>query len=271
MERHSGNYAMVNGLNMYYEIHGNGFPLVLLHGGGSTISTTFGSILPVLVKTNKIIAVELQAHGHTRDINRPLTFEQDADDVAGVLKKLGITSSNFLGFSNGGTTCIQLAIRHPDLVKKLVLIAAVFKRSGFIPGFWDVMKGANIDNMPKPLKEAYLAINSDREGLLAMFNRDKNRMLEFSDINDSNIRQISSPALVISGDRDVILAEHSLELSRTLRNSRLLIMPGEHGEYIGEICTLRSESIIPRLAAEFIDEFLRESDHIHTSIDAAYH
>src|SRR5258706_8303945 len=84
----TGKYANVNGLKMYYEVYGNGFPLVLIHGGGSTIGTTFGRILPVLAKTNKLIAVEMHDHGHNSDIDRPLSFEQDADDVAGILKKI---------------------------------------------------------------------------------------------------------------------------------------------------------------------------------------
>lgn len=272
MESATGYYAMVNGLNMYYEIHGNGFPLVLLHGGGSTINTTFGRILPVLAKNNRIIVVELQAHGHTKDIDRPLSFEQDADDVARLMEQLNISSANFLGFSNGGTTCMQIAIRHSRLVNKLVLIAAAYKRSGFVPGFWDGMNRTTIENMPQPLKDAYMEINPDQKGLIAMFNRDKDRMMNFPDIIDRSIREISAHTLVISGDRDVILAEHSLELSKTLRNCRLLIIPGEHGEYIGEICSLHSESKIPFLTAEFVDEFFHEvAIQNQTSTNAGYH
>src|SRR5690349_9775675 len=117
-------YASVNGLKMYYEIHGSGSPLVLIHGGGSTIMTTFGRIMPELAKTHRVIAVELQAHGHTPDIDRPLSFEQDADDVAALVKHLQLGKAGFIGFSNGGTTCLQMGIRHPELVNKLVLIAA---------------------------------------------------------------------------------------------------------------------------------------------------
>src|SRR5215471_18855045 len=97
-----GRYAAVNGLRIYYEIHGSGRPLVLLHGGGSTIESTFGRILPELAKGHQVIAVELQAHGHTKDIDRPLSFEQDADDVADLLKQLQVEKADFMGFSNGG-------------------------------------------------------------------------------------------------------------------------------------------------------------------------
>lgn len=97
---------------------------MLVHGGGSTIESTFGRVLPELAKAHQVIAVELQAHGHTKDIDRPLSFAQDADDVAALLKQLRVEKADFMGFSNGATTCIQVAIRHPNLVNKLVLASA---------------------------------------------------------------------------------------------------------------------------------------------------
>src|SRR6185437_974999 len=103
-------YAEVNGIRMYYEIHGEehgGLPLVLIHGGGSTIESTFRTVLPLLAQAHKVVALELQAHGRTSDRDAPESFEQDADDVAGLLKHLGITKANILGFSNGGTTTLQ--------------------------------------------------------------------------------------------------------------------------------------------------------------------
>src|SRR4051812_23362313 len=105
----ASHYANVNGLEMYYEIHGSGRPLVLIHGGGSTIESNFGRILPELAKSHLVIAVELQAHGHTADIDRPLSFEHDADDVAELLKQVHIGKADILGFSNGGTTALQIA------------------------------------------------------------------------------------------------------------------------------------------------------------------
>src|SRR6187431_2290462 len=114
-------YASVNGLKMYYEIHGSGFPLVLIHGGGSTIQTTFGRVIDSLAKDHQVIAVEMQAHGHTPDIERPLSFEQDADDIAELLKQLKITKADIFGFSNGASTTLELAIRHPALINKIVV------------------------------------------------------------------------------------------------------------------------------------------------------
>lgn len=160
---------------MYYEIHGPGDartpPLVLLHGGGSTIGTTFGRILPELAKTRQVIAVELQAHGHTRDIDRPLSFEQDADDVAALLAQLQLEKADAMGFSNGGTTALQVAIRHPKLVNKLVLASTTYQRDGMRPGFFEGFQNATLEQMPQPLKDAYLEANPDRKGLQAMFDR----------------------------------------------------------------------------------------------------
>src|SRR5262245_28562802 len=138
-----GRYAAVNELKLYYEIHGRGRPLVLIHGGGSTIESTFGRILPDLAKTHQVIAVELQAHGHTLDIDRPLSFEQDADDVAALLKQLKVEKADIMGFSNGGTTALQIGIRHPELVNKLVLLSAAYKRRGMRSGFFEGFQGAS--------------------------------------------------------------------------------------------------------------------------------
>jgi pimeloyl-ACP methyl ester carboxylesterase len=251
-------YAPVNGLKMYYEIHGSGRPLVLLHGGGSTIESTFGRILPEMAKTHQVIALELQAHGHTKDIDRPLSFEQDADDVAALLKQLKIEKADIMGFSNGGTTALQIAIRHPALVNKLVLASATFKRDGMQHGFFDGFKNASLEMMPQPLKEAYLKANPGSNGLQAMFNRDVARMIAFKDISDAVIKAIRAPALVINGDTDVVRAEHALELSRTLPHAKLAILPGGHGDYIGEICAPDKNSKIPPLVTAMIEEFFKQ-------------
>lgn len=254
----TGQYAPVNGLQLYYEIHGSGYPLVLLHGGGSTIATTFARILPQLAKTHQVIAIELQAHGHTLDIDRPLSFEQDADDVATLLNLLKIDKANFMGFSNGGTTCLQIGIRHAQVVNKLVLASATFKRNGMIPGFFDGFEFVTLDHMPPLLKEAYLAANPSPEGLQAMFNRDVARMVAFKDIGDADIKAIQAPTLVINGYADVITPEHALALSRLLPNAQLAILPGGHGDYIGEICAPDQQSKLPDLVTVMIDDFLNE-------------
>ena len=122
----NGSYAFVNGLNMYYEVHGAGQPLVLLHGTFSAIGTSFGKLLPSLAKTRQVIAFELQGHGRTADIDRPLTLEGLADDVAAALQQLGIERADIFGYSMGAGVTLHVAIRYPDLVRKLVFASVSY-------------------------------------------------------------------------------------------------------------------------------------------------
>ena len=114
-------HADVGRLHMYYEEAGTGRPLVLLHGGGSTAQTSFGQIIPTLARTHRVIAPEMQGHGHTPDLDRPFSFEQMAADTAALLEQFGVRSADIMGFSNGGMVALQLAARHPALVHKLVI------------------------------------------------------------------------------------------------------------------------------------------------------
>jgi pimeloyl-ACP methyl ester carboxylesterase len=253
----SSHYANVNGLNLYYEIRGNGNPLVLLHGGGSTIFSTYGRMVPTLARSHQVIGVELQAHGHTLDIDRPLSFEQDADDVAGLLNQLQIEKADIMGFSNGGTTSLQIAIRHPRVVNKLVLASTAYKRDGLQRGFFDGFANATLANMPQQLQDAYLQANPDPMGLQRMFDRDVARMVAFKDISDADIHAIQAPALVVNGDAEVVRVEHAFALSRTLPQAQLAILPGGHGDYIGEVCAANPHSEIPVLVTAMIAEFLK--------------
>jgi len=257
-------YAQVNGLKVYYEIHGSSLtdkhavPLVLIHGGGSTIETTFGKILPLLSKNRMVIAVELQAHGRTPDIERPLTFKQDADDVASLLKQLKVAKADFFGFSNGGSTALQIGIRHPGIVNKLIIASAMYKRDGLYPWFWEFMNKASLENMPQNLKDAYLKVAPDPNDLQSMHDKDAKRMLEFKDWPDEDLNSITAPAMIIIGDKDVIRPEHALEMSRLLSNSKLVILPGGHGTYIGEVTMANENSRIHQATVLLIEEFLNE-------------
>jgi pimeloyl-ACP methyl ester carboxylesterase len=284
----SAGTARVNGIDMYYEVHDakisdhsstaipqgadadrqratalppgtSAIPLVLIHGGGSTIESTFGNMIPLLITNHKVIAVELQAHGRTSDRDAPESFEQDADDVAGLLKFLKVEKANVLGFSNGGTTTLQLAIRHPEIINKIIAISATYERAGMIKGFFDGMKGATPDDMPPPLITAFLKVNSDKDKLAIMFDKDKQRMLNFTDISNDKIASIKSPALIISGDDDVVLPEHALKLSRTIPDAKLLIVPGTHGSFIGEVCTANKGSRSVEATTIFVTQFLNEA------------
>jgi pimeloyl-ACP methyl ester carboxylesterase len=252
-------HAPVNGINMYYEIHGQGnIPLVLIHGGGSTIESTFAHILPLFAAHNKVIAIELQAHGRTSDRNAPESFEQDADDVAALLKYLKIDKANILGFSNGGSTALQIAIRHSGIVNKIIAIAAASKRDGLIPGFFDFMQTASIDNMPAFLKTAFLKVNPSEAGLLNMFNKDKQRMINFKDWPDDMLQSIKAPTLFIAGDNDVVTPEHNLQMARLIKGAQVMILPGIHGQCLGEAGSYKAGSKQPEVTAILVQEFLNE-------------
>jgi pimeloyl-ACP methyl ester carboxylesterase len=266
-------YAPVNGLNMYYEVWGNsaGTPLVLLHGGGSTIQTTFGKILPSLAKSRQIIAFEQQGHGHTNDIvDRPFTFEQSADDAAALLQHLKIEQADLFGFSNGGHIALQVAIRHPNVVRKLVVASAGVKRNGHYVEFWEFMNQATLEAMPKELREAYVNVAPHPEQLPTFFDKCAKRMREFTDWPTRDIQAITVPTLVMIGDADNVRPEHAVEMFRWLQHAQLAVIPGGHGAAIGEVTAARFEgsqvkfgvgdsgqqSKLPELVAAMIEEFL---------------
>lgn len=248
-------YSLVNGIKMYYEIYGEGEPLLLIHGGGSTIQTTFEKVIPLFAKSRKVIAVELQAHGRTEDRDVQNSFEQDADDVAALLGNLHINSTDVFGFSNGGNAAMQLAIRNPHLVKKAIIASSFYRRDGFYPWFWEFMPGATLQNMPAELQQAFLALTPDQGKLEAMHNKDRDRMLNFKDWPDEALKAIKAPCLLIMGDRDAIKVEHAVVMSQLIPDCRLAVLPAGHGEYIGEI-TFKTPSNLPPLTVALAEDFL---------------
>jgi pimeloyl-ACP methyl ester carboxylesterase len=239
---------------MYYEIHGTGgTPLVLLHGGGSTIETTFGHILPMLAKKRQVIAFEQQGHGRTTDIaDRPFTFVQSADDAAALLRHLKIDKADFFGFSNGGSIAVQIAIRHPKIVRKLVLVSALIGRDGADPQFWESMKAPTLESMPADLRDAYVKVAPHPEQLQSFFDKSVKRMQDFKDMPHADIRAIKAPALIVIGDQDVIRPEHAVDMYRLLTAARLAILPAGHGTFM----EAGGGSTLPSLTVSMVEEFL---------------
>jgi pimeloyl-ACP methyl ester carboxylesterase len=246
----------VNGIKMYYEMYGEGNPLVLLHGGGSTIQSTWGRIIPMLSKDHKVIAMDLQNHGRSGHRKEPETFPQDARDVVELLRQLNISKADFFGFSNGGETCIQIAIDHPGIINKLILCSAPYKISGFQPGFFEMMNQVSFDQMPDKLKEEFLKVNNDSALLMHMFESDANRMKNFKGWTDEQVQSIQAPTLLINGDKDVLTPEHAVEMHRMIKNSSLAVLPGVHGECIGEVTTLRNDGKDSIYIIPMIESFL---------------
>jgi pimeloyl-ACP methyl ester carboxylesterase len=234
-----GQYVNVNGLKMYYEIHGEGQPLVLLHGAFSAIGTSFGKLLPELAKSRQVIAFELQGHGHTADIDRPLSYEQMADDTVAALQQLGIEQADFFGYSMGSAVALQVAIRHPEMVRKLVFASVSYKLDGLHPGLMDGLAQMTPDMMVgSPWHEEYKQIAPNPDDFDALFTKVMQMDQELEDIPDEVIATIKSPALLIIGDSDIIRPEHAVEMFRLfgggimgdtpagLPNSQLAILPG---------------------------------------------
>lgn len=255
-------HAPVNGIRMYYEVHGQseGTPLLLLPGGGSTIDATYGRILSLFARHRTVVALEEQNHGRTSHRDVPERFTTSADDVAALLGHLGIQKADIMGFSNGASVAMQVAIRHPNLVRKLVFASSMTRRSGAPPQFWQAMSKATFADMPQPLKDAFLAVNPDPQQLRDMFDKDVERMQNFVDTSDEDVKSIAAPTLIIAGDRDVPTPEHAVELTRLLPSARLLILPGGHGEYLGELIEGRKDSRYPDLTAWLIEQFLDAPD-----------
>ena len=232
-------YASVNGLQMYYEIHGTGQPLVLIHGAFSAIGTSFGALLPELAKTRQVIAFEMQAHGRTADIDRPLSLEQMADDTAAAIRQLGIDQADIFGYSMGAAVALHLVIRHPGVVRKLVVASSSFNMAGIHPGLMDGLGEMKPEMMfGSPWHEEYLRIAPNPDGFAALFAKKTQMDRGIQDIPAEAIKAITAPTLIIIGDSDLIRPEHAVEMFRLLGggvfgdspaglpNSQLAILPG---------------------------------------------
>jgi pimeloyl-ACP methyl ester carboxylesterase len=196
-------YAPVNGINVYYEVYGEGRPLVLLHGAFYTIDMNWGQLIPELSKTRKVIAIEMQGHGHTPFSDRELSITTFANDVEKVMDYLKIDSADVAGFSMGGSVAYQFAVQSPKRLRKLVIISSTYKTNGWLPivnGRFKDFKPEFFDNTP--IKTAYDAVAPDK----TKWRKFLEQMFAFTkvpfNVGDSNISKIAAPVLIISGDND---------------------------------------------------------------------
>jgi pimeloyl-ACP methyl ester carboxylesterase len=210
---------------MYYEAHGTGSPLVLLHGGSATIDSSFGSVLPALAKSRQVIAVEQQGHGHTADIPRPLSYEQMADDTAALLRLLKVEGADLLGWSDGANVALQMALRHPNLVRKLIVSGANYNNAGIDPEAMQWLKATTPDNWPKEFQEAYVRAAPDPKQWPTLINKLKKMWLEFKGWRPEDIQRIEAPVLVIIGDADMVRPEHAVQMFRLLPYGQLAVLP----------------------------------------------
>ncbi len=215
-------YAPVNGLNLYYEIHGSGAPLVLLHGGfGAT--GMFGELLPALAAHRRVIAVDLQGHGRTADIDRPLRIESMADDIAALLAHLGLATASLMGYSLGGAVALQTAIRHPGLVDKLVVVSTAHKRAAWYPeslAAMDQMGAATAEPMKQtPLYESYAAVAPRPEDWITLWAKMGDLLRQNYDWSDG-VAGLTTPTMLVFGDADSVSPAHAAEFFGLLGGGR---------------------------------------------------
>lgn len=255
-------YADNGDLRMYYEAHGEAradqTPLLLIHGGGSTIETNFAELMPILAESRQVIAVEEEGHGRTAPIDRPLTAEDSAEDVVAVLKELRVTTVDVLGFSAGGHTALALAMRHPAIVRRLIAASTFASRDAMVDEFWVGMEKATVEDMPDAYKEADRRLNPDPLHLERLFELDSQRTLTFPGWSDAELGTITAPTLVLSADRDVIRPEHAVRMSRAIPGARLMIVPGNHGDYLGELGASDGDMWTMRATVPYLLRFLDE-------------
>jgi pimeloyl-ACP methyl ester carboxylesterase len=234
-----GKYANVNCLNLYYETYGTGKPLVLLHGGfGST--GMFAPILPALAENRQVIAVDLQGNGRTADIDRPFSFELMADDIAGLIRRLELDKVDVAGFSLGGGVALQTTIRHPDAVRKLVLVSTPYKRDGWYPEMREGMASLNAEAMAQtPLYQAYVSIAPKPEDWPALVTKTRNLLAKDYDWSTA-VAAIKTPTMIVVGDADGLRPAHAVQFFELLgggkrdagwdgsgmSDARLAILPG---------------------------------------------
>ena len=208
-------YAPVNGIKVYYEVYGEGRPLVLLHGAFWTIDMNWGQLIPELSKTRKVSAIELQGHGQTPFSDRKLSFSALASDVEGVMNYLKIDSADVTGYSMGGAVAYQFAIQNPKRLKKLVIISATYKSTGWLPEVTSAFKAFKPEFFTNsPMKTAYDAVAPDKTKWTKFLEQMFAFAAEPFDFGESNISKISAPVLIISGDNDGL---DKIELMKTYK------------------------------------------------------
>lgn len=208
-------YAPVNGLKMYYEIHGSGEPVVLLHGAFMAITDDWSVWVNELAKTRRVIAVEMQGHGRTADTKRDITYENLSDDVAALLDHLKIPSADIVGYSLGGGTAIECAIRHPEKVRKVVSISAPMRRDGWVKEANDAWPSFNADMFKgTPAEAGWKKLNPVPTGFTAFFDHIKAMAMRPYDLGADNLRASKAPMFFIHGDADGVRLDHIAEMYR---------------------------------------------------------
>ena len=257
-----GGLASVNGIELSYEVHGSGAPLIMLHGGLATGELQFGQLVPILAQTRRVVLVDLQGHGRTADVDRPLAYETMADDVAGLIGLLGLGRADLFGYSLGGGVALQAAIRHPDAIGKMVVASAAFQRDGWYPEVNAATAGLNADvaaaMVATPLYEAYARVAPRPEDWPRLVTKIGQLLARDYDWSAA-VAAIAAPTLLVYGDADSVRPEHATELFRLLGGGlpgdfaplpadQLAVLPGTAHSAV----TFRVD-LLPPIVVPFLD------------------
>ncbi|MFG1608672.1 alpha/beta fold hydrolase [Actinoplanes sp. NPDC049265] len=247
-------------MTLYRQVHGEPVagtaPLLLIHGGGATIETNWSALIPLLTPTRQVVAVELQGHGRTPYAGGTISFENSADEVAEVVRELGAGPVDVLGFSNGGNVALRLAMRHPSLIRRQIVASAFFRRDGLVDGFWDGMAQATLETMPQLFRDADAALNPDPAHQQQLFDLDSGQMKAFTDWPPSDFATIEAPTLILAADRDVATNAHTVEMVSLIPGARLMIVPGTHGDYLGETLAAGGDLTAMHMTVPWLLRFL---------------
>ena len=220
-------YAEVNGVNMYYEVHGTGMPLVLIHGGFG-VAGMFAQLIPALAATCQVIAVELQGHGHTADIDRPFSLTAMADDVAALIQHLGFAQADIFGYSLGGVVALQCAIRHSNVVRKLIFLSAPYKTEGWYPGERAAMHAMDAEAMVGTIMhQAYMSIAPQPQDWPVLVGKTRHLLVEQPFDFTAEVAALQVPTLIVAGDADNIPPSHAVEMFELLGGGQQPSWPGQ--------------------------------------------
>jgi pimeloyl-ACP methyl ester carboxylesterase len=246
-------YAPVNGLQMYYEVHGEGRPLVLLHGGLMTIDLSFGGLMPHLQAGRQVIATELQGHGRTADIDRDIELGYLASDVAALLDHLGIGQADVLGFSLGGGVAMQLTLDHPDRVGRVILASISYASGGFHEEITDPAQHPTSTRMPtmddfQQMQEAYARLAPDPGHFEVFAAKASQAAANLKGWTAGELGGITAPTLLVFGDHDFIRLEHAVEMHGLIPGAQLAVLPGAT-----HMSVLRRTDLMVPLVRAFLD------------------
>ena len=258
-EAGTGRYADINGLNLYYEVHGDGEPLVLLHGAYCTIEICLTPFIPTLAETRMVIAPEMQGHGRTADISRPISYTDMAADVITLLDELGIERTDVIGYSMGGGVAIELAISQPDRVRRAVPISTSLRNAGIYPQLLEMIEAITPESfMGTPWHDAYISVAPNPEAFPELVSKLQALDVGFDGWSAESLSSSPVPMLFIIGDADIIKPEHAVEMFTLVGGgvpgdlverpaSQLAIIPG--ASHVG---ILQQGELVAQIAATFV-------------------